>query len=309
MKENKKLDWKALVILILAALLLLCLAKINTLYSQNQRMQNDINFHTNEINRLSGQINSIYANVDEQMKKEASLLAGLDCSIGSFNTEKTSVSLNLSIVPKEVTDGMKAKVSVDGKTEELKKDGNTFSGTIDVGMFLLYDQYPLLTLETEAGTKTEYLENIRISYLFEKFLPSLKAKMSGRSTYSRGKLSTDMDFTLSYNVNSPDVVFTSFTLVEEIGGKEIGREDITDAVKRSGNNYIAEYKKKFSLPEKTELAVYVLAEDSLGYIHKERAWGYYQAEGGSVAEAVMTLEHIYDKSGNLLYPADSSLYD
>lgn len=48
------------------------------------------------------------------------------------------------------------------------------------------------------------------------------------------------------------------------------------------------------------LSVYVVAEDSLGYIHKVLARHWKQSKGAE-AEAVYGGEFIYDKQGNMIY--------
>ena len=55
------------------------------------------------------------------------------------------------------------------------------------------------------------------------------------------------------------------------------------------------------MSQEDELRIYVIAEDTLGYIHKTLAHFWIQSEDGAVAEAVFGGELIYDKNGNLLY--------
>ena len=102
------------------------------------------------------------------------------------------------------------------------------------------------------------------------------------------------------NSNSP-ITFVSFTLIEEINGEEVNRTDISDEVQKSGNSYNTRYIKSFEMTQEDELKVYVIAEDTLGYIHKTLAHFWIQSEDGAVAEAVFGGELIYDKDGNLLY--------
>ena len=55
------------------------------------------------------------------------------------------------------------------------------------------------------------------------------------------------------------------------------------------------------MSQEDELRVYVIAEDTLGYVHKTLVHLWVQSEPGAVAEAVFGGELIYDKDGNLLY--------
>ena len=199
---------------------------------------------------------------------------------------------------------MQISVTVDGVTAPLERNGNEFKGTIDVGLFIDYNQWPLLSIKTADGTKTEYLEDVDVSYMFSRHLPSLYADMSGGSgKFSDGTLSVDLGFTVETkpaSQNAP-ITFISFTLIEEVNGKEISRHDITEEVRKSGESYNTRYVKNFKVTYGDKLKVYVIAEDSLGYIHKTLAHYWLESEDGAQAETVFGGEMIYDKDGNLLY--------
>lgn len=258
---------------------------------------------------LRNEINSIYNNVDKQLKEEASLISGVDFSIGDPSEDMKSVKLLLTVVPKMITDDMELSVTVDGVTAPLLRNESEFTGTIDVGLFVDYNQWPLLTIKSEEGTKTEYLDDIDVSYMFTRHLPTLEADMSASSKLSNGKLQVDAGFRISSKPaygNAP-ITFTSFTLVEEVNGKEISRKDITNDVRKSGEVYNTQYVKSFEVSHDDELKVYVIAEDSLGYIHKTLAHYWLESENGAQAETVFGGETIFDKDGNMLY-GDESLW-
>ena len=198
---------------------------------------------------------------------------------------------------------MEVTVSVDGKTVPLTRNGSEFSGSVAVGLFVGYNEWPLLSIKSAEGTKTEYLDSIDVSYLYSRHLPSLYADMSASSTLKNGKLQVDAGFSVESKPasNNSPITFVSFTLIEEINGEEVNRSDITDEVRKSGNSYNTRYIKSFEMTQEDELKVYVIAEDTLGYIHKTLAHFWIQSEDGAVAEAVFGGELIYDKDGNLLY--------
>lgn len=300
MEENKKqFNWKTFIIVVMAGMLIFCLAKINQLLDYNAELENRIANHLSELSILRNEINSIYDNVDEQLKKEASLLSGVDFSIGELNEDNGSVAVDFIVVPKVITDDMKLSVAVDGKTTSLTKNGSEFTGTIDVGLFIEYDRRPLLTIETADGLKTEYLEDIDLSYMFHSYLPALYAEMSESTMLSDGKLHVDLGF----SVKSSDVsiTFTSFTLIEEVNGREVAQKDITSDVRKAGENYNIRYVETFEVSQSDELNVYVIAEDSLGYIHKTLAYYWYEPANGGTTETIFAGEWIYDSEGNLLY--------
>ena len=305
MEENKKqFNWKTFIIVLMAVLLAFALYKIATLSDEIDHLKSRNSNLTGDIQILREEINSIYDNVDKQLKKQASLISGVDFSIGNPSEDMKTVELSLTVVPKLISDDMQISVTVDGVTAPLERNGNEFKGTIDVGLFVDYNQWPLLSIKTADGTKTEYLEDVDVSYMFSRHLPSLYADMSGGSgKFSDGTLSVDLGFTVETKPASPNaaITLTSFTLIEEVNGKEISRQDITEEVRKSGESYNTRYVKNFKVTYGDKLKVYVIAEDSLGYIHKTLAHYWLEREDGSQAETVFGGEMIYDKDGNLLY--------
>lgn len=311
MEEKKKpFNWKKLLIILMAVLLTFSVFKIAELSDEIDALKTRNTDLTRDIQVLRDEINSIYDNVDRQLKKEASLISGLDFAIGDPGEDMKTVELLLTVVPKVISEDMQVSVTVDGVTVPLERNGSEFTGVVDAGLFVDYDQWPLLSIKTADETKTEYLEDVDISYMFARYLPSVYADMAGgNGRLSDGTLSVDLGFSIetqSAYANTP-VTFTSFTLVEEVNGKEISRQDITDEVQKAGESYHTQYVKSFKVTYGDELKVYVMAEDSLGYQHKALAYYWLETEDGSQAEAMFGGEMIYDQDGNLLY-GDKSLW-
>lgn len=302
-ETSKKTNWKAVIAVALVVLLAISFFKIAELSDAVENLQRENTSLSNGIQALRDDIHSIYNNVDAKLKEQASLVSGVDFEIGDISEDMKSVELTLTVVPKLVTDDMEVSISVDGKTVPLTKTGSGFAGAVDVGLFVGYNQWPLLSIKSAEGTKTEYLDSIDVSYLYSRHLPSLYADMSASSKLSNSKLQVDAGFSIETkpaNSNSP-ITFVSFTLIEEINGEEVSRSDITDEVQKSGNSYDTRYIKSFEMSQEDELRVYVIAEDTLGYVHKTLVHLWVQSEPGAVAEAVFGGELIYDKDGNLLY--------
>lgn len=302
-EHSKKFNWKMVAAGAMVALLAFNLYQIAALKDEINNLKNRNSTLSSQVQVLRDEIHSIYDNVDAKLKEQASLISGVDYSIGTPSDDMKRVELTLTVVPKLISDDMELTVTADNKTASLIRNGNEFTGTIDVGLFVDYDQWPLLSIKSPEGTKTEYLEDIDISYLFSLYLPSLYADMAASSTLKNGKLQVDAGFSIETQpaYDNPSTTFVSFTLIEEINGKEIGKTDITDDVRKSGDSYNTHYMKSFEITQGDELKVYVIAEDSLGYIHKTMTHFWFQSEDGATVEAVPSTEMIFDKDGNLLY--------
>ena len=50
-----------------------------------------------------------------------------------------------------------------------------------------------------------------------------------------------------------------------------------------------------------QIAIYIIAEDSFGYVHKTLVHYWMESENESMTETLYDGERIYDKDGNLLY--------
>lgn len=307
-KNKKQITSQRIIVLLLAVLLIFGAIKIGTLTDDIKNLRSQTSELDSEIQMLRNEINSVYTNVDKQLKEEASLISGVDYTVGNPSEDMKSVQLSLTVIPKVISEDTELSVAIDGNSAALTRNGNEFTGTIDIGLFVDYDQCPLLSVKTSDGTKTEYLEDVDVSYLFSNYLPSLEADMSASSELNNGKLQVDAGFRIATHPASGNksVTFTSFTLIEEVNGKEISRQDITDEVRKSGENYNTQYIKSFEVSHGDELKVYVIAEDSLGYIHKTLVHYWTESNNGAQAETVFGGETIFDKNGNMLY-GDKSL--
>ena len=113
-------------------LLLFCLAKIAELSNEISNLNSQISGYQNQVNNMRNEINAIYDNVDEKLKKEASLLSSVDYSLGELNTETHMVSVTLKVVPKTLTDDMQLSVKVGSETVALDRNGNKFSAAFSV---------------------------------------------------------------------------------------------------------------------------------------------------------------------------------
>ncbi len=295
-----KINWKNILIGAMAALLIFAIIT-------NANQANEIEMLSNRISNLSAElefsrseIHSIYNNVDEQLKKQASLLTSAEHTLGNLNTDKHTIDVEIKVVPKTVTDNMAMSVKIGDSVADFMRSGNEFTAVISVPMFLEYETRPMLYIETEAGTQTEMLEDVRLEYLYDRYLPTLYAYIPSNTDFTKGKVEihSHLEISVKPTEYSGTAAFSKYELVTVVNDKEIEREDIT--AKIEDGSYDGQYNKTIDARIGDKVVIYVEAVDSLGYTHKTVAYSWYKSKNGAVAEAMYDGDFIYDKEGNLL---------
>ena len=305
MNENKQNTGIKLIVAALVIALTISFVQIGLLNERIDQLQNGMH---NQHQQFMNQIESIYTNVDRQLKEEASLLSGVDAEYGEISIEDHTIDVTVKLVPKLISENMKVQVSINGRSTDLSRDGSAFSGTIAVDIYNVGEQM-LMTIKTDSGTQTQYLSEIQVEYLWDTRIPSLYyCDVSGQGSFTDGKYTFDghIDINCSSTEQTPDVRFEKFVLVTERNGTEINREDITDDVMNyeaypHGVYWRDEYKMECEAKEGDDVRIYLEATDSLGYLHRMliHQW---REQNGAMAEAVDASEYIYDPNGVQIFP-------
>ena len=302
---EKKIKSLQACVVVLTIALCVCVYKISALESRVSQLDYLLD---RQYDRIMSDVNAIYQNVDEKLREEASLLSSVEAEYGEFHPEDYTIDVTVKLVPKLISDDMKVQVSINGRSEELSRTGNDFTGTIPVDIYNMSEQM-LMTIETTAGTQTQYLSDIQVEYLWGGIIPSLYyCDISGDETFEDGKytLNGHLDINCSPVTDTPDVKFEKFVLVTELNGKEIKREDITEEVLSyesypHGVYWRSQYNMECEAVEGDELGIYLEATDSLGYLHR-MLLHHWKVLDGATAEAVDGSEYIYDPNGVQIFP-------
>ena len=305
MNEKKKINLLTILVIVLGIALCFAFVKINDLELRIRNLQGYMN---SSVSMLENSVNSIYTNVDQQMKEEASLLSGVEVEYGEINLEDHTIDVTMKLVPKLISDDMRITVSINGRSTELIKNGNAFSGTIPVDIYSV-GEYLLMNIETAAGIQTQFLPEVQTEYLWEGKIPSLYyCDLSGDATFTEGKytLTGMLDINCSAVEQTPNVTFEKFVLVTELNGKEINREDISQDVLNyqtypHGVYFRDDYTMECEAVEGDELSIYLEATDSLGYLHRMLIH-HWKEQNGAMAEAVDASEYIYAPDGTPIFP-------
>ena len=294
-----------IVISILAIALLACFIWVDALTSEIDRLSDAMH---SQHQVLMNQVESIYSNVENMLQEEASLLSGFEVEYGEINLDDHTIDVSVKLVPKLISEDMKVSISINGRSADLIKSGSAFTGTIPVDIYNM-GELMLMSIETAAGTQTQYLSEIQVEYLWSERIPSLYyCDISGQGSFTEGKYSFDghIDINCSPIEQTPNVSFEKFVLVTERNGTQINREDITEDVLNyeaypHGVYWRDEYKMECEAIEGDDVRIYLEATDSLGYLHRMLVHQW-REQNGALAEAADASEYIYDPNGVQIFP-------
>ena len=94
MNENKQNTGIKLIVAALVIALTISFVQIGLLNERIDQLQNGIH---NQHQQFMNQIESIYTNVDRQLKEEASLLSGVDAEYGEISIEDHTIDAHSSV--------------------------------------------------------------------------------------------------------------------------------------------------------------------------------------------------------------------
>ncbi len=290
----KKQLYFSFIVVALVVALVVAFVKISDLNGQLKQQEMR---HNTQINQLNTEISLIYKNVDEQMKREASLFANTDYEFGSINSGNC-VPVSITLTPKQLTDDTVIHINHNGETIMLERAENSFIGNFEVGLFENVSSLEAV-VEASGIKKIEYLDDLSLSMLFKKFLPVLSAKMSGNSTYSYN----NKEFTIHQElvVNNSKDDFVRYTLVEEVDGEEVGRVDLTDEIIKANGDYSKQFNKNYKSEKGGTIKIHLLAEDNYGYVHRSLVYFWNNDDSPTPDLIFLHEEEIFDKDGNVLF--------
>ncbi len=303
--EKKKI-WNILSVIFVAVItiaLVLSIIRISELETQLDYLT--VN-HRDNILSMQNSINEIYENVDEKLKKQASILTNYNIEYSVIDTNNYTAPLLFTVTPKNTKDNTKVAVTIGNSKVNLQRKGNNFQGYIDAGVFVKDDIFPLVSVTADGVTQNEYLED-SMAELFRGYIPYLFADMTVREeSFSNQKIRLLGDFALEYKPASEDstIGYNQFFFIAEADSKEIFRKDITREAEAENSGYF-QLEATISTPaEYTDLKYYLIAMDTIGLTHKKEVTTVYLNDGNSVTTRVeedIQSYWIYGKKGELLY--------
>ena len=305
--ENKTHFYNVAIIILVTAVVVM-FAKYNSLKSDVSLLEHSL---SNEITRVEQQIGAIYHNVDEQLNKQASLFTSVQHTFLDLDADTKKANVKFSVVPKTYTEDMKVNITYGAKTVEMITNNNgQYTAVVPVNIFEKEDMFPLIILNSGVETKTEYLEEHPMLYIWTHYLPTISGKLNPYEAGLKGeKLTVNGQLKVGCNLpeNGENIKFTKYSLKVEVDGKEISSKDITDLVQN--DEIDVPFNEEYNIGNGKVFVICIEAEDSLGFKHEKMVFDWSRPSsngmvGSAQKEAVSVRyagETIYDKDGTVLF--------
>ena len=295
--ENKR---SMLLIGVIVVLIAGLIASIVMIYDLTEKVENLQASFSNQLSSINASVNSIYSNVDEALKKQASIVSGVEENKGNLNEADFTVPVSIKVVPKAISEDTKLNVEIGDKNYPLSKSNATeYSATVNVPLFNMEEA--VLLIESKGETKTELLENVYITDMWYSYLPMINhADFSGSSGYTNG--SYTLNGTIHINCDESAKMdkrdFEKISLEASVNGKKVWEQDGTDAFNK--NDGEIPLTKGFEMKQNDKLTVDVVAVDGAGIIHRYTA----HSSGPVGSKLDEMIETVY--AGDVLYYPDGT---
>lgn len=247
-------------------------------------------------NNLRNEINTIYSNVDEKLKKQGSILDSHQLTLGKLNEDDVTVPITLRITPKEASQNLGASLEFNDKIITMKKEGTSFSVTFDA--YVLDKPEMKVVLENNGVQKIETFEehiDLRNKYFLE-----ISGGIEGSSSYGsdtfqhRGTISLYFSYT---EYNSPKKI----TVI-----KEVNENIISQNTEEASYHNSIPLNEKYKLSKGDKLDIYAIVEDQYGFNYKYKLLNYEVDSNGNPIPGnhefpEKRVVEIRDKSGKIIY--------
>lgn len=248
----------------IVALILFNVYTINKVNNIGNSVDRNMQQIQSDQTNIRNEISNIYSNVDEKLKKQASVLDSYDVVFGDeLNTENLTVPVNISVTPKENTGNLTAELLINNERYSMNKNETTFTSQINTYVF---DSFKMMIVLNDNGT--EKIETI-VEYddLQYKYLLSLYGHFAGNTQYSSGKYQYDGDIIIDFSgpeVNNPEKISIS----KYINGTFIDEQEVDMRGSDRGMHSIHSVKGEAELSANDKIEICISVEDKYGLSYK-----------------------------------------
>jgi hypothetical protein len=270
------------------------LVKINNLKWQIESTNAEMDNLSNDIR---SNMDAIYSNVDEMLKKKASLIESADTEIGVPNPEQLTVPVTFTLTPKEVSEYTAVNLDFNGDLHPMEKKGTTFVATVSCNIF--GNALPKIVIDEKGVKKTMQDDQIGIRSIKEAIFPTMfprllgEARFDGKTYIRKGNLHGDTKEIAS------GIEFTEIRFVIKVDDKVISDEIITYETLFRGY----EVDEKIPLSNGQICTMMVIATDNIGFEHHYIV-DHWVAGSDRQREPWFNDEQIYSADGKLLWKTE-----
>jgi hypothetical protein len=290
-----------LVILGLLLLNFYTLSKLSRVTNELENYRQQTERNTND---LRNEINDIYLNVDEKLKKQASILDSYDLKLGDkLNPKNFTVPVTVTITPKQYSDNLKVSLQLNDILMPMEKDKASFK--VDANAYIFDDLKVKVILEEDGVQKTETLEEY--NNLQYKYILDVMAGFNGSSEFKSNIYEYDGEVNVNY-FGSQDNNIEEVSITTEVNGNVIDEES-ADA----SNHINVQVQDKLELKAGEKFALYVNTKDKYGLTYKYIVLFYKASENDEEIRsypelAGNNLVEISDEDGNVLWTQEKDLF-
>ena len=247
--------------IIIAALVMANIFTLIKISNIENSMDRNIQQMYNTQNDIRNEINNIYLNVDEKLKKQASILDNFDIEFGEeLNADNLTVPVSISLTPKEITGGITATLLINDVRHSMINNGTTFTASVDVYIF-----EPLqIKVIMDNGSKEEIETIDEYDDLKYKYILDFYGSFLGDAKYSAGKYQYNGDIVINYE-GSLSNNLKAVSITKYINGKLIDEQEVNI----EGNTSIFHpVKEEVELSANDIIETYIVALDKYGLNYK-----------------------------------------
>lgn len=301
---EKKLKRQRIINIILVVALIVGFVQFKDFKTETE---NRLNSLSNQIQRVSDNIQEIYGNVDKMLEEEASLVTSFNYEYGKLDAEKRLVPVSVKITPKTLTDKTVLTLDFGSEKVELNRgDGGAFIADFNAPLFPDTDSEVVKLLIKDGNTTQTQELDWYVSSLYEEFLPQFMAGfVFDHTTFSEEKgLTVKGDVMFMGDIEESDgKAFTDLKLVYMINDKIVDEQEIPETAFETAVDDIDVYKTYPDAKEGDIFTLRVEGVDEYGFIHRITLKETVCISDEDITEEALDgyYETILDKDGNVLY--------
>ncbi len=280
--------------ILIVVLIIFQIASISKINNLQREIQN-VNIGMDNLNiSVMSDINNIYSNVEQILKREASLIADANAEIGAIDADELMVPIKFILTPKEVSEQTTVSLDFRGELFPMEKTGTNFSTTVSRHVF--GDTMPKIIIEEGGVKKITEDTRINVENIKERLFPRLYSRVSGEANYRKNIYSRKGTLNVDFKEIKSDIKYTEMRLVVKVDDKLISDEIIPDEVFRSGY----EVDEEIPMNDGQTYVMTLIATDSIGLEHHYTVEHWVAGTGEQIAPSLDD-EHIYSADGKLLW--------